>query len=188
MEVSGSLSRRGMLRHAVLQAGAVWAMLGQTHSHPSTESASSAGLRFFPPEQAQEVEAIAAQILPADDLPGARELGVIRFIDANLAQFDSDLQPAYVSGLRDLLDKVKTMYPASARFSQLEPAQQIAVLRAIEKTEFFGLVRVHTLMGFFSNPEYGGNRDGAAWKMIGFEDTFAFQPPFGFYDGTGGQE
>jgi hypothetical protein len=25
------------------------------------------------------------------------------------------------------------------------------------------------------------------WKLIGFEDSFAFQPPFGYYDGPEGQ-
>jgi hypothetical protein len=43
-------------------------------------------------------------------------------------------------------------------------------------------------MGFFSNPQYGGNRDKMGWKLIGFEDAFVFQPPFGFYDGPEGQK
>jgi hypothetical protein len=39
-----------------------------------------------------------------------------------------------------------------------------------------------TLFGMFSTPSYGGNRDGAGWKLLGFEDMHAFQPPFGYYD------
>ena len=188
MGVRLNVSRRQMFRQAALQAGSVWAMLAQTHSHPSATSSPVGALQFFTPEQAQEVEAMAAQIIPADDLPGARETGVIRFIDANLAAFDHDQQPVYVAGLRELSDKVKSMFPPASRFSQLEPARQIELLRAIEKTRFFDLVRLHTVMGFFSNPEYGGNRDRAGWKMIGFEDAFVFQPPFGYYDGPQGQE
>jgi hypothetical protein len=38
-------------------------------------------------------------------------------------------------------------------------------------------------MGFFGNPSYGGNRDLVGWKLIGFEDRFQFEPPFGYYDG-----
>ena len=29
---------------------------------------------------------------------------------------------------------------------------------------------------------YGGNRDRVGWKLIGFEDRMAYQPPFGYYD------
>ncbi len=41
------------------------------------------------------------------------------------------------------------------------------------------------MYGFLGNPSYGGNRDHVGWKLIGFEDRMAFQPPFGYYDGGG---
>jgi hypothetical protein len=56
------------------------------------------------------------------------------------------------------------------------------VLTAIEKTDFFELVRLHTIMGFLAKPEYGGNYKRAGWKLIGFEDQMTYQPPFGYYD------
>jgi hypothetical protein len=34
----------------------------------------------------------------------------------------------------------------------------------------------------FADPAYGGNSDKVGWKLIGFEDRFAWQPPFGEYD------
>jgi hypothetical protein len=34
----------------------------------------------------------------------------------------------------------------------------------------------------FSLPGYGGNRGELGWRLMGFEDTHAFFPPFGFYD------
>jgi hypothetical protein len=37
-------------------------------------------------------------------------------------------------------------------------------------------------MGFLGHPSHGGNRDLAGWKLIGFEDRAAFEPPFGYYD------
>jgi gluconate 2-dehydrogenase gamma chain len=55
-------------------------------------------------------------------------------------------------------------------------------LTAIEKTEFFELVRLHTIMGFLAKPEYGGNYNHAGWKVIGFEDQMTYEPPFGYYD------
>jgi hypothetical protein len=64
----------------------------------------------------------------------------------------------------------------------LNPAQQVRVLTAIEKTPFFALVRLHTIVGFFANPEYGGNHEKIGWNLIGFEDKFSWEPPFGHYD------
>ena len=43
-------------------------------------------------------------------------------------------------------------------------------------------VRYLTLAGMFSLPEHGGNRDQIGWRLLGFENRHAWQPPFGFYD------
>ena len=125
---------------------------------------------------------MAAQIIPSDDAPGAREAQVIHFIDRVLTTFDRDKQQAYTQGLKDLHRKTQELFPSAPRFSSLSSAQQIQLLAAIEKTEFFELVRVHTIMGYLSRPEYGGNHDQAGWKLIGFEDEMTFEPPFGYYD------
>src|SRR5688572_18612327 len=92
--MANGLTRREAIRQAALQCGAVWTLLGQTPS---------AGLKFFTAAQAREVEAIAAQIIPADELgPGAREAGVLRFIDLVLASFERENQPEYRAGLQEL--------------------------------------------------------------------------------------
>ena len=44
-------------------------------------------LEVLTAEQARQVEAIACQIIPTDDLPGAREAGVVYFIDRALKTF-----------------------------------------------------------------------------------------------------
>lgn len=126
---------------------------------------------------------MAAQIIPSDDAPGAREAHVIYFIDRALTTFDREKQPAYTQGLKALHHKTLELFPGATRFSSLTSAQQIQLLTAIEKTDFFELVRVHTIMGYLARPEYGGNHDQAGWKLIGFEDEMTFQPPFGYYDG-----
>jgi Gluconate 2-dehydrogenase subunit 3 len=64
----------------------------------------------------------------------------------------------------------------------LTSAQQIQLLTTVEKTEFFELVRLHTIMGFLAKPEYGGNYNQAGWKRIGFDDQMIYEPPFGYYD------
>ena len=55
---------------------------------------------FFTPEQALEVEAMAAQIIPTDETPGAREARVINFIDRALTTFAKNNQAAYTQGHR----------------------------------------------------------------------------------------
>lgn len=56
------------------------------------------------------------------------------------------------------------------------------LLRASEKTEFFELLRKHTVWGFVGSPAYGGNRGKVGWTHIGFDDSMKFAPPFGYYD------
>jgi gluconate 2-dehydrogenase gamma chain len=64
-------------------------------------------------------------------------------------------------------------------FSQLAPTDQDAVLKGLDRGEiqlegsvdgktFFGMLLQNTKEGYFSDPIYGGNKNMAAWKMIGF--------------------
>jgi gluconate 2-dehydrogenase gamma chain len=138
--------------------------------------------RFFSPEDAVEIEAVAAQIIPSTETPGAREARVVHFIDRALTSFANDKQRVYVDGVRELESRTRAIFPATSRFSWLSESDQTKVLTSIEKTEFFETVRLHTIMGFLSNPEYGGNYAQAGWKAIGFEDRMAYEPPFGYYD------
>jgi len=125
---------------------------------------------------------MAAQIIPTDDTPGAREAQVIYFIDRALTTFERDKQPLYQQGLAELPSKVGQLFQGQNKFSGLTPGQQVQVLTAIEQSEFFEIVRVHTIAGFFANPEYGGNHNQIGWKLIGFEDKGVYEPPFGYYD------
>jgi gluconate 2-dehydrogenase gamma chain len=140
------------------------------------------GFAFFTPEQAAEVEAMAAQIIPADDTPGAREAHVIQFIDRALATFESDRQTDYAEGLAELSKQTAQRFSGATKFSALNSAQQIELLTAIEETPFFNLVRTHTVTGFFSSPVHGGNYGKAGWELIGFDDALDHAPPFGYYD------
>ena len=150
------------------------------HAHTMAQSAAPAKLEFFTPEQAAEIEAAAAQIIPSDDSPGAREARVIYFIDRALTTFDREQQPLYKKGLLAL--QARARRAGVAKFSEMSAARQIAALKQIEKSPFFQQLRGHTVLGFLANPEYGGNYEQAGWKHIGFEDRFFFTPPFGFYD------
>ena len=69
-------------------------------------------------------------------------------------------------------------------FDRLTVEQQNKVLQDMEQgrvtfegtvsaQEFFNLLLGTAMQGFFGDPIYGGNRDKAAWKMIGFPGVIA---------------
>src|SRR5262245_6513492 len=179
-------SRRAFLARAAAAGGAVWLWpqiaAAAAHAHRTASSGEPAAFAFFTPEQAVEIEAATACIVPTDDAPGAREAGCVYFIDRALVTFDSDKQELYRTGVATLQAKTAELAPGVDRFSAATTDQQIAVLTALEKSEFFGLLRQHTLWGFLCDPGRGGNRDQVGWKAIGFEDQHVWEPPFGFYD------
>lgn len=131
---------------------------------------------------AREIEAIAAEIIPSGASPGAREAGVIYFIDRALETFDRDRLPVYRSGLAQTQATRRKLFPGSREIASLPQANLIELIKAIENTDFFEAVRVHTIMGFLADPAYGGNRNHVGWKHIGLEPAHRFEPPFGFYD------
>jgi gluconate 2-dehydrogenase gamma chain len=132
--------------------------------------------------EAVEIEAIAAQIIPTDDTPGAREAGVIYFIDRILGERpDGDL-PSVREGLADLTERTTSSHAGVSKFSDLTAPDQIALLTEIEDTPFFETLRFLTMAGMFAHPSCGGNRDRIGWKLIGFDDRHFWQPPFGHYD------
>ncbi|MSU65881.1 MAG: gluconate 2-dehydrogenase subunit 3 family protein [Opitutus sp.] len=148
----------------------------------AAQSGQPISFRFFTPEQAKEIEAMAAQIIPTDDTPGAREAQVIHFIDGALATFDRTHQEQYTKGLADLEARTGRMFPGAIPFSALTSPQQIQVLTAMEKTPFFETVRTHAIIGFFASPVHGGNQGKVGWKLIGYDDSLNFTAPFGYYD------
>ena len=182
-------SRRSVLVGSVAGLGSAWIathwsgiLEAQEHAARAVKSGQPQRLQYLSPEQAAEIESITAQIIPSDETPGAREAGSVHFIDRALATFDRESQAVYTQGLKDLEAKTREMFSGVSKFSALTGAQQGQLLKSIERTPFFQQVRLHTVVGFFANPEYGGNADKIGWKLLGFEDKFNYQPPFGYYD------
>jgi len=137
------------------------------------------------PEEAADLDAIAAQIIPTDDLPGAREAGAVQFIDHALATWAADQRPALMGGLRDLNREASRRWPESGRFATLPAERQVSLLQAVEGTPFFQGIRFATVAATFADPSWGGNRAKAGWRILGFEDRFLWQAPFGDYDAEG---
>jgi hypothetical protein len=107
---------------------------------------------------------------------------VVHFIDRTLATFFVDRAPGFRTGLAEFQRAFHAAYPLVASFSAAAPREQITFLTSVEHSEFFATMRLLTIMGTLSLSKYGGNYEGAGWKLMGFEDQHAFTPPFGYYD------
>ena len=182
-------SRRSFVLESVTTLNAAWVaanyhgiLAAQERVGQAAQTGKLPRLTFFNDQQALEIEAMAAQIIPTDESPGAREAHCLYFIDQALSTFARGSQPAYVQGLQDLQAKTQQLYPNAAKFSALSSEQQIQTLKEIEKTPFFNMVRTHTVIGFLTRPTHGGNYDKIGWKLIGYDDSLNHTPPFGYYD------
>ena len=119
-------------------------------------------------------------IIPADDYPGAWEAGVGDYLSRQLQGDLAELLPAYRAWLDGLDAEAKAVF--NADFASLSDDQRIKLLSNIENGQvsatwsldpgaFFRQVIEHCAEGYYSDPGNGGNRDGMAWRMIGYEVT-----------------
>ena len=189
------LTRRSFLAQATASLGVFYLgsltpeLLAQAHAHAQSAATSQSGsFRFFTPNQAVDFDAFSAQILPTDDTPGAREANVVHFADYLLSVFEPEQQGDTRNALKTLQEQTSKTVPGATSFAALTSAQQIEVMKAMEKTPAFGILRGYTLTGCFCDPALGGNKDKVGWKLLGFEDTFLYKPPFGYYDARADEE
>lgn len=139
-------------------------------------------LRFFTAAEARVVEAACSRIFPSDDSgPGAKEAGVVIFIDRQLAgPYGRDkyryTKPPFVEsmpehgyqGKQNPREVYREGIAKLGNFAELTPSEQDQKLRTIEKTTFFLMLRRHTIEGMFSDPMHGGNAGLIGWQLIGF--------------------
>jgi hypothetical protein len=194
-----------------------WAVVADRIDPSSTERL------FFDEHEWATIEAATARIIPTDHDPGAREAGVVLFIDRYLSgtryiyaapdgsgflelggkEADAwrgriaELQVAYRTGIRELDDRSRTRH--GAEFVALSEDRQddvLAELTGAPKPEaltladtveivpasaaasdsgasdngadFISALLLHTRQGFYCDPVYGGNRDHAGWRTVGF--------------------
>jgi gluconate 2-dehydrogenase gamma chain len=172
------LTRRQLLAGATVYGGAAWIALQWPHTARAAKETGSA--LVLTAGEWRAVDAAAARILPTEEgSPGAREAGCVNFIDKALANEEAAALPSYRAGLR-ALDLVANRHGGQP-FAELGVADQDAVLTALEAGNaagwpsdidpspgFFETLRVHTIIGFLADPRYGGNRDFAGWKHVGY--------------------
>jgi Gluconate 2-dehydrogenase subunit 3 len=181
-------SRRAFLKGAAAgaSAGAVAAFIpaANAQSGNTAEAATGplpAGARhgaFFNHEQAVTVAAFAERLMPgAPGKPGATDADVLNYIDLALAGAYTDQQELYRHGLAALDEYCRSAH--NGPFASLAPAQQDATIAALEAGNaegfewpaartFFETLRTHTMEGMFADPVYGGNKDFAGWRLVGF--------------------
>jgi hypothetical protein len=201
-----ALSRRTFILSSITSLSVTWiatnwsaALAAAQHAHNSAQSITPPEFEYFTPEQAAEIDALTARIIPTDETPGAREAGVVYFIDRALKTFASNDRKLYTDGLMELQAATREKFPDIEKFSAGTPQQQDEILQRLDKNapsiyrpfrprpsgqDFFETVRQHTILGFLIDPgsDLHGNRGGVGWKVIGREPEHLFQPPFGYYD------
>jgi len=142
---------------------------------------------FFNAQDAATITAFTERLMPgAPGKPGARDAGVLNYIDLALSGAYSELQEFYRRGLAQLDAYCRTTYDDT--FVRLDAGRQDAVITALEQGKttgftwptpqaFFETVRTHTIEGMFADPVYGGNKDFAGWQLVGFPGGQAVYTP-----------
>lgn len=129
--------------------------------------------------QIETLRAAVDRILPADDAPSGWEAGLGDFFAHLLTREGRFLFPTR-SGL-DALD-AEARAAGGTPFAALTPDAQDALLSRVEAgdvradwpfdaADFFRRLVSQAMEGFYADPGNGGNKDGAAWKMVGYRVT-----------------
>ncbi len=168
MNSFAKLSRRAFLQAAAAAAAAAGVTGCSRNRTP---------WRFFSVDEARALAAMADQIIPPDQDPGASWAGVVNYIDRQLCGPYRELQPRYRLGLAGVDETSRALY--AKLFADLGSQQQIDLLHQLEdkkapstiwkqlsSSEFFSMVVDHTMQGFYGDPRHGGNREGVSWKML----------------------
>ena len=135
----------------------------------------AAPFQTFTSAEAKLIEALCGQIIPEDGAPGAKEAGVLYYLDQQLAGPLKRFAGAYKTGLALLDETCRTS--EGKLFLELPFVTQTKFLQRIESSgspdlrSFFRTIVDQTMQGFYGSPEHGGNRDEASWRMLGIERT-----------------
>jgi hypothetical protein len=137
--------------------------------------------------EARAMRAVATQLIPSDDGPGAEEAGAVYFVDRvfGLGHFGHDV-PIVRSGLADLDARARLL--GAADFAALVDATQINVMKHLEHTTFFATARTLVIIGTFAEPSYGGNKNNTGLRLVGIDHRPSYSAPFGWYDVQDGND
>ena len=136
-----------------------WAFADQSDAHSAHAQTPvkphSYRPQFFAPAEYATLDRLTDLIIPGDDTPGARDAGVVEFIDFMAAK-DPRLQSSFRAGLTWLDRTSKAAH--GKEFLELPEGQQIDLLQTAassksdpEGTKFFLLAREYTVMGYYTS-------------------------------------
>ena len=138
-------------------------------------------LRFFTEEEALIVAAAAARIFPSDDSgPGAKEAGVVIYIDRQLAGPYGRDRFRYTQGPLTKTPRASLAFKARPRQRNLSrrPERTQRFRRCLPKSRtktaadrelaFLCPAAENTIEGMFCDPVHGGNVDMVGWQLVGF--------------------
>jgi gluconate 2-dehydrogenase gamma chain len=184
--VAGAAAGTGLVPDAAAQSHEMPMEGGAANPTAQHPSGSEHGA-FFNHADAATIAAFTERLMPsAPDKPGARDADVLNYIDLALAGAYAEMQDFYRRGLASLDAHCRGTYKES--FVHLTPEKQDEVISALEAgkasgfawpsaREFFSILRTHTMEGMFADPLYGGNRNFAGWRLVGFPGAQAIFSP-----------
>lgn len=159
---------------------------------------------FLKPAEVAFLIAATDRLIPQDEYPSASQAGVVDYIDLQLATdwgagaglymeppFRADIaQPSQGYQLEFVPAALYRRAIAALAgqlerpFTEMADEEQDGVLQRLESGEmdlgdadartFFGILHRNTLEGYFADPIYGGNRELAGWRMVGFPGAHAY--------------
>src|SRR5580700_1019158 len=134
------LQRRDFLLRSFSGLTAAWVsaywpalLSAASHARNAARSPASHKLDFFTADEAKEVDAVTARIIPTDETPGAREAGVVYFIDRALTTFAIDDQKTYREGLPEIQARAHELFSELGKFSAASPEQQDQILHSFDE-------------------------------------------------------
>jgi gluconate 2-dehydrogenase gamma chain len=183
--VAGAAAGTALVPEALAQQPAATNTAAPGHDHVAA-SGSGYGAALNVDESAT-IKAFAERLMPgAPGKPGATDANVLNYIDLALAGAYSDQLDFYRRGIAQLDAYCQATYKEP--FAKLSAARQDEVISALEQGKatgfsyptpqaFFNTLRTHTIEGMFADPVYGGNKDFAGWRLVGFPGAHpAFTP------------
>jgi len=151
------LTRAAMLMGGAISSGAVAAVLGGCTAMPQPDG--PVKTTFLNPAEMKTATAIADQIIPRTDTPGAIDVGVPAYMDKCLAGFYQDKERGIVRAGLMRADK-DAMTAHGKTFSDLSSDDQVALMKVYDKEayeqnrkpgaapHFFRVLKELTLTGF----------------------------------------
>jgi gluconate 2-dehydrogenase gamma chain len=177
---SGLPSRRDVIKVMSVAVGGALTGVAGSLILGRIDRSRPGGWQFLTDDEALLVGAVAEQIIPTDQDPGAKDAGAVYFIDLQLVGPYKRFQEKYRTGLLSLQQTSQKMF--GKPFEALAWDDQTKLLESLEAgkapkelwqdpsaAEFFGLVRDHTMQGFYGSPRHGGNKNYCSYRMLGLE-------------------